>query len=75
MSRIWFSSNEVKKYLNYDIFRGLSHEEITGILEVGKPVRVRRGEAFYDKGKPATSMYIVVEGLFKVVLERDGPNP
>jgi signal transduction histidine kinase len=49
------------------IFTGVSDEDLNWLVQKAQPVTIRAGEFLMEEGSPGDSMYIVVDGEFKII--------
>jgi signal transduction histidine kinase len=48
-----------------EIFRGLTDDQLGWFCEKGQRVALRPGEHMFDRGEPATALWVVVEGVIQ----------
>ncbi|MCB9283425.1 MAG: SpoIIE family protein phosphatase [Lewinellaceae bacterium] len=66
------TSSLIKTITTFSLFQGFSPEEVWKILASGKVVQLKPGEILISPGTANDTLYLLIDGELRVVLEKDG---
>lgn len=66
------TSSLIRIIANFSLFRGFNPEEVWQILAAGKIVQLKPGETLINPGTPNDTLYLLIDGELRVILEKDG---
>jgi signal transduction histidine kinase len=59
---------------HFDLFAGLSEEELDSVCAYTEPTTVPAGETLIEEGAPGDAAYIVIDGSFEVIKKSDAKD-
>lgn len=64
----------MESHVNIDVAYGLTEQEATGLLDIGKCIFLQKGEALKQPDKINDNLHLVVKGILRTYTFSDGEN-
>lgn len=62
--------NEIEKFSGFEIFSGMSHEELASVMALAKAQNYKAGEVILEESSDSiTDFYVIAKGMAKVEIE------